>query len=249
MSNRAVLRLAVVGFLGVFSTAGCSFWGSAGGGPVEKDTAYRLLGRAPWKTSDRGYKAILEGSFQAVPWGTVATESYGISIGKATFRQSSRRSWGSFPIIGWAPGETNIMLDKGEKKTERIVGQSVLWLPGLPFAALWAHASDMWFSLDRGEELASRLYWGAGPAGVIAGYTRCVQPSDIPQLYGSMLSAGTGTFGRNLAAVAVTKGDDARYNSQWGWHILGGVIGWGRVNYEYVLQIAWLPIPLWHIRE
>jgi len=239
------LRLAAVAGLAVFSTAGCSFWGFGGSGPVEKETAYRLHGRAPWKVADNSaYKRILESSFQAVSWGAVSRESAGVATSQATFRQSSRRYWGSIFLLGWAPGESRILLDKGGDKTERLVGQSGTFIP-----ALWVHLWDNWYSLDKGEELATRCYYGAGPGGVLAGYTRCVQPADISKNSGSLCVTGSETFGQYLAAVTVAKGDEARYNSQWAWHILGGLIGWGRVNYEYFAQVAWLPIRLWRVRE
>jgi hypothetical protein len=116
-------------------------------------------------------------------------------------------------------------------------------------AIAWADLTDIWYSLDRGEELATRCYYGLGPAGLVAGYTRTVQPSDISQFSGNLCFTGSEAFGQSLATVAAIKGDDARYTSQWAWAILGGVFGWGRVNYQYYLQIAWLPIPLWRIQE
>jgi len=249
MHRKVALRLVVVALLGLAGGAGCSFWGFSGSGPVDKDTAYRLYGRAPWKVSETGYKEAFDASFQMVPWSVVQKESAEVATNRATFRQSSRRYWGTMLIIGYTEAESRLMLDKGADKTERLFGRSWAWLPVFPAPVFWLSTYDMWHSLDRGEELSLRFSHGLGPAGIVAGYTQCVQPADILQANGNTLVASSDTFGQHLAAVVATKGEDARYNSQWGWHILGGVIAWGRVNYEYFIQVVWIPIPLWRVRE
>ena len=245
-----VRAAAVVAGLALLAAGGCSFWGSDGGGSLEKDTAYRLFGRAPRKVAtDATFKRVLENSFAAVPWSAMETQAIGAVAGQATFRQSSRRHWGSILFLGWAPGESRILLDKGGDKTERLISQSGTFLPGFPVPAFWIDLEDTWYSLDRGEELATRCHRGAGPAGLFASYTRCVQPATIAKSSGSLCLAGSESFGRDLAAVVAIKGEEARYNSQWAWQILGGAIGWGRVNFQYFLQIAWLPVPLWRVQE
>jgi hypothetical protein len=245
-----VRAAALVAGLALVAAGGCSFWGSDGGGALEKDTAYRLYGRAPMKVAnDATNKRVMENSFAAVPWTAVQTQAIGAMAGQATFRQSSYRHWGSALFFGWAPGESRILLDKGGDKTERLMSQSTSFLPGFPIAAFWIDLKDTWYSLDRGEELATRCYYGAGPAGLLAGYTRCVQPADIAKASGNLCLAGSESFGRDLTTVVAIKGEEARYNSQWAWQILGGAFGWGRVNYQYFLQVAWLPIPLWRVQE
>ncbi len=245
-----VRAAAALAGLAALAAGGCSFWGADGGGALEKDIAFRLYGRAPWKlANDATQKRMLENSFATVPWSAVETQAIGAAAGQATFRQSSRRHWGSIILIGWAPGESRILLDKGGDKTERLISQSATFLPGFPIAALWIDLNDTWYSLDRGEELATRCYRGAGPAGLIWGYTRCVQPAAISKASGNPFIAGSESFGRDLAAVAAIKGEEARYDSKWATSVLGGAFGWGRVNYQYYLQVAWLPVPLWRVRE
>jgi hypothetical protein len=242
------VRLGAVAALSVFAATGCSFWGAAGSGPVDKDTAYRLYGRAPWKLSELDRQG-LQTTYQGVPWDYVVKESVGVGANQAIIRQTSQRSWGAVPVLGYSVGQNFVVIDRPDKKSERLLGRSGFFLPLFPVAILWCHVWDTWYSLDRGEELATRLCYGLGPAGSILGYTRTVQPADIPQVDGSLLNTGPGTFGRYLAAVANTRGDDATYNSQWGWAIAGGLFAWGRVNYQYYFQVAWLPISLWRIRE
>ena len=248
MITRGV-RLAAVGLLAIVANAGCSFWSLDGGGPVEKDTAYRLHGRAPWKVADRGWKDVFENSFAAVQWNAVPKETLGLAAEQAAFRQSTRRNWGGMFLLGWSEAESRILLDKAGGKTERLFGSSGLFLPAFPVPIVWHQTWNTWFSLDRGEELATREYYGLGPLGLVAGYTHCVQPADIPQIWGNPLYAGPGTFGPYLAAVVAVKGDDARYHSQWAWHILGGLVAWGRVDLQYYAQVAWVPVPLWRMRE
>lgn len=249
MSKGSLLTGVGVAVLSVFSTTGCSFWGFGGGGPVDKDTAYRLYGHAPLKLGQSGYRSVYDNSFQAVPWSTLTQESAGVAAGGATFRQSSGTSLGGLFVLGYTEGQSRILLDRGADKTERLIDSWGAFFPLFPLSALWLSTWDTWYSLDQGEEIAQRSSDGLGPLGVIAGYTQCVQPADILQADGTLLVCSPGTFGRQLAGVAATRGLDARYNSQWGWHILGGAIGWGRVNYQYFVQVAWVPIPLWRVRE
>jgi len=227
-----VRAAAAVAGLGLLAAGGCTFWGADGGGALEKDTAYRLYGRAPWKLSNNPtQKRVLENSFATVAWSAAETQAIGAAAGQATFRQSSRRHWGSIIFIGWAPGESRILLDKGSSKTERLISQSTTFLPGFPVAIVGIDLNDTWYSLDRGEELATRCYRGAGPAGLIWGYTRCVQPAAISKMSGNPCLAGSESFGRDLAAVAAIKGEEARYDSKWATNVLGGAFGWGRVNF------------------
>jgi len=245
--GRTAVGLLSVALLALCSTTGCTFWGFSGSGPVEKDTAYRLHGRAPWKLPDF-QKQSYQGLFQSTPWAAVPQEAFAFSGDRATFRQTSRRNWDAIAIIGYSPAENLIALDR-DGKTESLIGRSGVVLPLFPVPILWWHMWDTWYAVDRGEELATRTYYGLGPAGLILGYTRCVQPSDIPTASGNLCLTGPGTFGQYLAANIATKGDECKYNSQWGWTIGAGLIGWGRVNFDYFAQVAWIPIPLWRIRE
>ncbi len=253
MSTRDLLRGVAVAAASIFAVSGCSFWGFDGSGPVDKDTAYRLYGRAPWKLSAVGYRTTLDSSFDAVPWSVMSRETAGLAGDRATFRQSTRHFFGTMLLLGYTETESRILLDKGgdkgAEKGERLFGHASVCLPGFPIAAFWLSNRELWYSLDKGEELSLRFSHGLGPAGVIAGHTQCIIPADIPQVAGNMLHTGTDTFGQYLAAVVATRGEDARYNSQWGWHILGGIVAWGRVNYQYFFQVAWVPIPLWRIQE
>jgi len=243
---RCAARGALLLLAGLCCT-GCSFWGFGGGGPVPKDTAYRLHGRAPWKLLD-AEKASFEHNFSNTAWQSVVQESFGFGGNNAVLRQTISRSWGASPLIGYIPMRSMIHLEK-TGTVERMAGRAGTVFPGFPIAVLSWTFWDRWYSLDNGEELATRKYIGLGPGGVIMGYTRTVQPAAIPQLVGNCCHTGPAAFGRYIAAVNATKGDDVRYNSQWGWHIAGGLIAWGRVNYHYVVQVAWIPIPLWRIRE
>jgi hypothetical protein len=245
-SRRALAKPAWVLVLAMACCTGCSFWHFKGSGPVAKDTAYRLHGRAPW-TLTESQKAGYEHQFNSTAWQAIAKESFALHGQQAIFKQSTRRYMATLPILGYWPTHSLIALDKKEG-TERMAGHAGGFLPFFPVPAIWTTLWDTWYSVDRREELATRKYIGLGPAGILFGYTRTVQPAAVPQIVGNCCHTGPATLGRYLATV-VASGEDPKYNSQWGWHIAGGALAWGRVNYHYVLQVAWLPISLWRIRE
>jgi len=240
---RFVVRLSLAALLPL-AGAGCSFWGTEGAGSLSRATAFRFYGHAPKPLAAEDF----QGHFQADAWLNVPREPAAVGANRATIRQINRRSWGAVPLIGYSTAENFIQLDKANG-TGQLVGHSGFFLPAFPVAIIWCQAWDTWYSVERGSEYATRLYYGFGPAGIFGGYTRCVQPADIVQLSGNLLFTAPSTFGRDLAAIDANQGDECKYNSQWAWHILGGLIAWGRVNYDTYFQFAWIPIHIGRLHE
>ncbi len=234
---------ALAGML--LTLSGCTFWHSNGGGPLLKDAAYAIYGRAP-RVLTSAEKADYDQLFQMAYWQgipqTIATAS-----GQSTLaRQRITHDFSALPVIGYWTSQNALLVGEKDKQWH-LVGKTTGFAPLFPLAVVAFASWETWFHLDEADEAASREHLGLGPLGLVIGYSHAVTPATLPPEASNICLCGPAAASRQLAATLAGGTDAIRYNSRSAWHVLGGLLAWGRVNQRRFVQLAWIPVPLWEI--
>jgi hypothetical protein len=199
----------------------CAFWDTEDNRPVPKEEAYKLFGRAP-QPIPPDLKQDAEKMMAQVKWDDVPHEFLDYAHKDIRYKREHKENRWRVLLVGYVPRQTAAIVKKRDV-TERVYGKFQGHAPGYPIPIFWWSGTETWYSLDTGEEVSYRSFWGAGPAGVFGGATQSVRPDGVP------------------AFVAV-RGSQLPYNAKRGWHILGGLIAGGSINGQSYFQIAWIPI-------
>ena len=225
-----VLRLVLLfaGSVGLSSLlTGCTYLLLEGGGPLPKEKAFAVYGRAP-RTIPAALKEKCVALDRQTDWASLHPVSTRTVEGKERFLRVRLRTQGwTLLIIGYVSGHYVHRFEKnGEPST--VYGKGYFFLPGFPLAWPWWSGGSQIHSASDGSECAAGRFHLLGLDGILGGYWADVAPGS------------TSALGEELEWDL--QGD--RYYVKKGVHLAAGLLAWGRVNKRYFIQVLWIPIPI-----
>lgn len=237
--TRMAQALAILA-LAISAGAGCTFWALDGGGPVSKESAFKVYGRPPTVIPEN-QRQVFERIDKGAKWQRRMAFQFRYAGRSMTTKLAKKTDWW-FMIGPGSVGEWTVARVDSGQGVEPVYRMTDTFIPGLPLIWVWGHGHTRFYAPETGREISDDRVYALGLAGVLAAYRRSVHPA------GSRMPFGT--FPRDYAiAAAAAKSEDMRYEVKWGWHLALGLVGFGRVNHYYYGQFAWVPIPLWRTRE
>ena len=199
---------------------GCAFWALSGGGPMSKEEAYRIVGRAPSQMTESQKEVAMELYNRA-------RNELGISEKKDRVSMTAKWFVNVMFKLGINVRVESVAVEKPAKLENSLYTCDRLLSPGYPLIWPWWSEWFTIYNLGNGEEQQQMMKHGLSFLTILGGYARIVSP-EIKK--------------KGFPIVPSSYGD--RYNVKTAYHLLLGICAFGRVNHRRYMQFLWIPIPL-----